>query len=129
MDADALALRPTLEHVREARIRDEVHVGDVRLVELAEHPVDHRPSADGQQVLREVVGQRLEPRRVAGGEDQAVHTPSSVTIAAMRAAGVTSKAGFRAGKRPVISAGSRSSIGISAPVGVARSIVEVGATT
>ena len=56
-------------------------------------------------------------------------TPCSVTIAVISAAGVTSKAGFRAGKRAVTSAGSRSSIGISAPVGVAWSIVELGATT
>src|SRR5215204_1267130 len=55
--------------------------------------------------------------------------PSSVTIAVISAAGVTSKAGFRAAKRAVISAPSRSSIGISAPVGVAGSTVDVGATT
>jgi len=52
-----------------------------------------------------------------------------VTIASISDAGVTSKAGFRAGNRVEISAGSRSSIGISAPVGVARSTVDVGATT
>ena len=44
-------------------------------------------------------------------------TPCSVTIAVISAAGVTSNAGFRAGKRAVTSAGSRSSIGIPAPVG------------
>ena len=43
-------------------------------------------------------------------------TPSSVTIAVTSAAGVTSNAGLRAGKRAVTSAGSRSSIGMSAPV-------------
>ena len=47
-------------------------------------------------------------------------TPSSVTIAAISAAGVTSKAGLRAAKRVVISAPSRSSIGIPAPVGGRR---------
>ena len=56
-------------------------------------------------------------------------TPASVTIAVISSAGVTSNAGLRAGKRSVTSAGSRSSIGIPAPVGVARSTVEVGATT
>ena len=44
-------------------------------------------------------------------------------------AGVTSKAGLRAGNRGVTSAGSRSSIGIAAPVGSDGSSVEVGATT
>ena len=43
--------------------------------------------------------------------------PVSVTIAAISTAGVTSNAGLRAGKRSVTSAGSRSSIGIPAPVG------------
>jgi hypothetical protein len=50
-------------------------------------------------------------------------------MAAISAAGVTSKAGFLAGNRVEISAGSRSSIGMSSPLGVAGSIVEVGATT
>ena len=44
-------------------------------------------------------------------------------------AGVTSNAGFRAGKRLETSRGSRSSIGMSAPVSVLGSTVEVGATT
>ena len=52
-----------------------------------------------------------------------------MTIAAIRSAGVTSNAGFRAAKRSVTSDGSRSSIGIPAPVAVSRSIVLVGATT
>jgi hypothetical protein len=43
--------------------------------------------------------------------------------------GVTSNAGLRAAKRPVTSAGSRSSIGMSAPLAVSRSTVELGATT
>ena len=126
---DVLAVGPAVELVGEARVRHEVHAVDLRLVQLVQHPVDHRPSADRQQVLRHGVRERLQPRRVAGGEDQAVQMPSSVTIAAMSAAGVTSNAGFLAGKRVVISAGSRSSIGISAPVGVAASMVDVGATT
>ena len=56
-------------------------------------------------------------------------TPASVTIALTSAAGVTSKAGFRAGKRSVTSRGERSSTGIAAPDGVPRSTVDVGATT
>ena len=55
--------------------------------------------------------------------------PSSVTIAAIRDAGVTSKAGLRAAKRVVIYAASRCSIGMASPSLVARSMVEVGATT
>ena len=47
----------------------------------------------------------------------------------MSSAGVTSNAGFNAGKRAFTSPGSRSSIGISAPVAVSGSIVDVGATT
>ena len=47
-----------------------------------------------------------------------------MTIAAISAAGVTSKAGFRALKRAEISAPSRSSIGMSSPVAVPRSTVE-----
>src|SRR5206468_11186817 len=95
--------------------------------------------------LGAVLGERIEPGRVARGEQQCLHaattarasdspkgaewTPCSVTIAVIRPAGVTSKAGLRAGNRLVTSAGSRSSIGIPAPVAVARSTVDVGATT
>ena len=62
------------------------------------------------------------PRRLArqGLAYGARWTPRSVTIAATSAAGVTSNAGFRAGNRVVTSAGSRSSIGISAPVAQRR---------
>jgi hypothetical protein len=50
-------------------------------------------------------------------------------MAVISGAGVTSNAGFRAAKWVVISSGERSSMAISAPVGVSRSTVEVGATT
>ena len=64
------------------------------------------------------------PRRAAGAR------PASVTIAVTSAAGVTSNAGFsRAKARGHLRGRARCSIGISAPVTVARSIVEVGATT
>ena len=133
MHADALAICPPVEQIREARVRHEMHVVDAGLVDLVEDPVDHRPAADGQQLLRHAVRERPEARRVAGGEGchAQSHTPSlgddapSIEVSA----GVTSNAGFRAGKRLVTSAGSRSSIGISAPVGVDGSIVELGATT
>ena len=61
------------------------------------------------------------PRTAPGG-------PVSVTIAAISSAGVTSNAGLRAGKRAVTSAGRAPRSG-SAPVGVAWSTVELGATT
>ena len=60
----------------------------------------------------------VEDHRAAGvscGRDSAYGarcTPRSVTIAATSSPGVTSKAGFRAAKRALTSAGSRSSIGI-----------------
>src|SRR5207247_9215844 len=101
-----------------------------------EDVVDHRAAAHLEQRLRRVERERVEAGRVARGEHDRLQsayggrlTPSSVTIAAISSAGVTSKAGFRAGKRAVISAPSRSSIGMAAPVGVAGSTVEVGATT
>ena len=48
-------------------------------------------------------------------------------IAVMYRAGVTSKAGFQAGKRSETSFPFRSSIGIASPFGQARSTVDVGA--
>ena len=86
-----------------------------------------RPSAAAAASRSPLRGSRTS--RAATPRTAARWTPSSVTIAAMSAAGVTSKAGLRAGKRLVSSAGSRSSIGIPEPSGVARSSVEVGATT
>ena len=56
-------------------------------------------------------------------------TPTSVTIAPTSSAGVTSNAGFVAGKRVETSRGSRASIGMSAPLAALGSSVEVGATT
>ena len=65
-------------------------------------------------------------------------TPRSVTIAVISSAGVTSKAGFHTGDsagavgRPATSrtsAGSRSSMTMAEPSGMAGSIVEVGAAT
>src|SRR5205085_2464296 len=112
--------------------------GDVVVVErlqLAAHEV--RPlrelaardacSQPFEQLLVEAVPLEdlVDGQNAKGGQ----WTPSSVTIAAINAAGVTSKAGLRAGKRLVSSAGSRSSIGIPDPSGVSRSRVDVGATT
>ena len=64
--------------------------------------------------------------------------PRSVMMPATRRAGVTSNAGFhtaapsgvsRAEPRWVISFASRSSMGMPAPSGVSRSIVDTGAAT
>ena len=120
-------------------------VCDTRLGDPVDDPVDHRPAADRQQRLRHRIGERAQARRIASGEEERLHasttarasdspygascTPCSVTIAVMRVAGVTSNAGLRAAKRLVISAGSRCSIGMSAPCAVAWSTVELGATT
>src|SRR5262249_46751335 len=127
-----------------AGVRHHVHGVDLRhRGDPVEDPVDDRAAADRQQLLRVRVGERAQPGRVARGEDDRLHTsaparlraygarctPASVTIAAISPAGVTSNAALRAGKRAVTSAGSRSSIGIDAPSGAARSIVELGATT
>ncbi len=127
---------PPLERLRVDGVRDDVDAVDrARLLDRVEDPVDHRPPADRQQRLGGLLGERPQAHRVAGGEQERLHaattapasdstyggrwTPCSVTIAVISPAGVTSNAGFRAGKRAVTSAGSRSSIGISAPLPIA----------
>ena len=129
MHDDLLPGGPALEVGREAGVGDEVDVVDPGVANLVQDPVDHRPSAHRQQLLRDRVGERAKASRIARGQDQGDHKPSSVTIAVIRDAGVTSNAGLRAVKRVVTSDGSRSSIGIDAPVGVAGSSVDDGATT
>ena len=63
-----------LEVLREAAVRDDVHLVDLLdLADPLEDPVDHRLAAHGQEALREVVGERLEPRRVAAREDDRLH--------------------------------------------------------
>src|SRR5215208_5059053 len=146
VDRDPPTADPVPEPGRLPRVRHEVHlVHLVYLVDLVEDPVDDRAPADRQQLLRDAVGERPKTRRVPSRQNERLHvrvtypasnsvngarwTPRSVTIAVINAAGVTSNAGFRAMKRSVISVGSRSSIGISEPVAVQRSTVDVGATT
>src|SRR6266511_1690687 len=142
VDLHVFVLCPASEVLRKTRIRDEMHLLRARLGNPVEDPVDHRTLADGQKLFRHRIGQRTEPGGVPRREDQRLHTsaardsaygarwmPCSVTIAAMSSPGVTSKAGLRAGKRAVISSGARTSIGISAPLAVDRSTVDVGATT
>ena len=90
----------------------------------------------GEDIVEKIAGGWIDfvedHRTLTGAGSDAAYgarcTPSSVTIAEISSPGVTSKAGFRAGKRPVTSAPSRSSIGIAAPSSAAGSIVEVGAT-
>src|SRR5947208_1466887 len=90
-----------------------------------------------QRELEEIVGGdheqgRLHARTIARTSESAYGdswTPCSVTIALISCAGVTSNAGLCAAKRSVTSAGSRCSIGISAPRAVRWSTVELGATT
>src|SRR5207247_9356347 len=123
----------------ELRGRLEGDGGELRERQLLEQPVQERPAGDLQQVLRPVQCERIHPGRVAGGKDEGFHatttagrlaanggrcTPSSVTMAVISSAGVTSKAGFRAAKRELTSTGSRSSIGMSAPPAVSGSTVD-----
>src|SRR5581483_5308136 len=139
----AAAGRPPLEVAGEARVRDHVDVARHLLDPIAD-PVHHRTPADRQELLGDRVGERPQPGGIAGREHDRPHaatspasdsaygcrcTPRSVTIAAIRDAGVTSNAGFRAAKRAVTSSPERSSIGMPSPEGVARSTVELGATT
>src|SRR5439155_18940783 len=146
VNPDRTAVSPTLERGRLPSVGDDVDlVDEVDELDPLDDRVDDRPPADREQLLRPRVGERAQPRGIARGEDERLHaatgspardvvygarcTPPSVTIAAIRSAGVTSKAGLRAANRSVTSAGSRSSIGIAAPSGVRRSTVELGATT
>src|SRR5690242_12148440 len=146
VDDDVLVPGPLLEGGRVDGVRDDVHRVDLaRPGDAVEDPVRHRPAADRQQGLRDGLRQRPEPGRIARGEEENLHdattaassepayggscTPCSVTIAVTSVPGVTSKAGLRAVKRAVTSPGSRSSIGISAPLSIEWSTVELGATT
>src|SRR5215208_551557 len=137
--------RPLAEGVRELGVGDHVHLVEaLDPIELLHQTVEHRLPPDGEQRLGPVEGQRVEPRRVPRGEDDRLHagtaaprasaygarwTPCSVTIAEISSAGVTSKAGFHASKRELTSSGSRSSIGMSAPLPMDRSTDDEGATT
>src|SRR5947208_15789348 len=110
VDEYVFVLRPALVLARIVRVCDEVDLVDlVDFLDFVEDPVHHRPAADRQQLLRNVVGERAQTRRIARRKDEPLHTrtasdsaygarwtPFSVTIAAISSAGVTSKAGFRA---------------------------------
>jgi hypothetical protein len=70
--------RPALELGGLVGIRDDVDaVEPVDLGQPVEDPVDDRPSADREQLLRDGVGQRPEPGRVPGRENDGFQVPSS----------------------------------------------------
>src|SRR5207237_9604386 len=103
MDLDVAPFGPAPEVVRIACIRDDVDPVDLLdLLDALHDPVEHRAAADREQRLREVLRERPKAGRVAGREDDGLHTsaarvsaygarctPCSVTIAAIRLAGVT----------------------------------------
>ena len=71
---DVLVLRPPLEGRRIDRVRDDVDGVDLAGIrDPVEDPVDHRAAAHRQQRLRDGLGQRTEPRRVPGREQQHLH--------------------------------------------------------
>ena len=103
---DVAPARPGCERVALSRVRDDVDLVDARAasVDAVEDPVDDRPAADRQQLLRRPVGQRTKPRRRsrrrAAAPSRRDHrprerlprtarawTPCSVTIAVISAAG------------------------------------------
>ena len=45
---------------------------------LVEDPVDHRPASNRQELLRDGVRERLQPRRITGGEDEGLHRANAV---------------------------------------------------
>src|SRR5262249_35028936 len=53
-------------------------LGGVRLADLVDDPVDHRSTADRQQLLRDRIGERPETRRVSGRQDQRFHDLATV---------------------------------------------------
>ena len=58
VDLHVLVLGPAREVLREARIRDQVHLVGARLLDPIEDPVHHRPASDRQQLLRDRVRER-----------------------------------------------------------------------
>jgi hypothetical protein len=70
--------RPALELGGLLGVRNEVDgVNRVDLGQPVEDPVDDRTAADREQLLGDGVGQRPEPGRVPGGEDDGFQVPSS----------------------------------------------------
>ena len=67
---------PGLELDRLLRVRDDVDgIESVHFAEPVEDPVDDRPAADREELLRDRVRQRAEPRGVPGREDDRLHVP------------------------------------------------------
>ena len=104
---------------------------------LAKDPNDAEALIVRAQLLR-ATGQLDAARATAAAAYRNSENPSLRFDAAMLAAGVTSKAGWRATapcgatcspRNDVTSAGSRSSIGMASPFSMVRSTVESGAAT
>ncbi len=69
-----VVVRPRLEVRGELAVRDHVDLLDpVDRREVVDHPFHHRLARDIEQRLGLRVRQRIEARRVAGGEDEDVH--------------------------------------------------------
>ena len=69
------AFRPFLKDLRELVVGDHcelIHPGV--LLQVPDQPVQDGGGADLQQGLGKVFGQRVQPRRVSGGQDQAGHS-------------------------------------------------------
>ena len=77
VDLHVLVLGPARKVVCEARVRDQVHLVGARLLDPVEDPVHDRPASDRQQLLRDRVRERTQPRRVARGENQRLHTSAA----------------------------------------------------
>src|SRR5207245_5373282 len=120
VDDHVLVLGPLREVAREACVCDEMDLLRTRLRDSSEDPVHHGPATYRQELLRNRIGEGPQSGGVPRSQDQRLHTsaasdcaygarwtPCSVTIAAMRWAGVTSKAGLRATKCAEISVPAR----------------------
>ena len=70
--------RPRLERGDLARVRHDVHLVDrIHRRDAVEDPVDDRTPADVQELLRQLVGERAQPRAVAGGEEDRLHAATT----------------------------------------------------
>ena len=82
VDDHVTSVRPACECADLVRVRDDVDlVDDLDRSDRLDDPVDDRPPADRQQLLRPRVGERTKPRRVPRREDDRLHavapTPAS----------------------------------------------------
>ena len=75
IDDYLLDLMPARSEIfRELMVCDDVNPLQIRNGrEIVEHPIDHRFARNFQERLRFRQGERIKPRRVAGGKDQDIH--------------------------------------------------------